>query len=103
VAHRRLDPFGTDMSTPATKVSGVVELGAALVQTAIEGCQAEHVLEPCNLERSIAVDTAGVSAIDFQITPAQRDGLVRAGRSAARTFLASWDYPGWVSRCGPTG
>ncbi len=62
------------------RVRGAVPLGISLVQTAIEACQAEHVLEPCNVARSVAVDTGAVSAIDFDITDAQRAALDRAGR-----------------------
>jgi hypothetical protein len=52
---------------------GPVELGAASVEAAIEGCQAEHVLAPCNVSRTVAVDTSPVSAVDFDIDDATRD------------------------------
>lgn len=80
-------------------VKGPVELGAALVETAIEGCQAEHVLDPCNIARSVAVDASEVSAVDFDIEPAQRDRLIAKGRSTAERFLADWDYATWQATC----
>jgi NTE family protein len=82
-------------------VRGPVELGAALVETAIEACQAQHVLEDCNRARSIAVDTSGVRAVDFDIDPARRDRLIEDGRAAAQRFLATWDYAGWLATCRP--
>ena len=80
---------------------GPVDLGVAVVQTAIEGCQAEHVLEPCNVRRSVAVDTADVGALDFDITPVRRRALTAAGRTAATAFLATWDYDDWLTDCRP--
>jgi NTE family protein len=82
-------------------VRGPVELGAALVETAIEACQAEHVLDECNVARSVAVDTSSVSAVDFGIGPAQRDRLIEEGRATAQQFLGSWDYQAWLARCRP--
>jgi NTE family protein len=99
----RLDAFGSDVPEgDAERVRGPVDLGVAVVETAIEGCQAEHVLEPCNVSRSVAVDTASVSALDFDITPAQRRALDRAGRTAASAFLETWDYSSWMTTCRPT-
>jgi NTE family protein len=82
-------------------VTGPVRLGAALVETAIEACQADHVLDPCNVARTVAVDTVGVSAVDFDIDAEQRDRLFEAGRSTAERFLARWDYPAWLADCLP--
>jgi NTE family protein len=82
-------------------VHGPVELGAALVETAIEACQAEHVLDGCNVARSVAVDTSGVSAVDFGIDPVRRDRLIESGRRAARAFLDRWDFADWLATCRP--
>jgi NTE family protein len=82
-------------------VRGPIDLGVAVVQTAIEGCQAEHVLEPCNVRRSVAVDTADVGTLDFDITPARRRALTDAGRTAATAFLETWDYDAWQADCRP--
>jgi NTE family protein len=99
----RLDSFGSDVPEgQAEKVRGPIPLGVAVVETAIEGCQAEHVLEPCNVARSVAVDTAAVGSLDFDITPAQRRVLQENGRTAATEFLATWDYDTWLSQCRPT-
>lgn len=82
-------------------VKGPIELGAALVETAIEGCQAEHVLKPCNVARSVEVDTSPVSAVDFGIDAAERERLIRVGRVTAERFLLTWDYQAWLAACGP--
>jgi NTE family protein len=82
-------------------VEGAIPLGAALVQTAIEGCQAEHVLHPCNVARSVAVDTTEVSPVDFDIDPVRRDRLIEEGRRTAEEFLETWDYDDWRAACRP--
>jgi NTE family protein len=86
---------------PLERVRGAVPLGAALLETAIEGCQAEHVEEPCNLARSITVDTSFVGVVEFDVDEARRERLLREGRSSAERFLKTWDYPSWLSECGP--
>lgn len=104
----RWPTIGIRLSSPdptpedrAERVKGPVELGAALVETAIEGCQAEHVGQPCNLARTVAVDTSPTSAVDFGIDHAERDRLIEAGRSTAQRFLAAWDFDAWLADCGP--
>jgi NTE family protein len=99
----RLDALGTEVPPgTADKVSGPVALGVAVVQTAIEGCQAEHVLEPCNVARSVQVETSAIDALDFDITTAERRALEEEGRSASEAFLSGWDYQSWLAQCRPT-
>jgi NTE family protein len=69
------------------------------VETAIEACQAEHVLDPCNIARSVYVDTGGTSAVDFDLSEAQQEALLQAGMTAAREFLARWDFDSWRGTC----
>jgi NTE family protein len=83
-------------------VRGPVEMSVALVETAIEACQAEHVLDPCNVARSVYVDTSHLGALDFDVSEGERRALLRAGRSAAEEFLSDWDFDRWRRRCRPT-
>ena len=95
----RLDALGIGAEPAPRPVTGPVRTGIALVETAIEACQAEHVLDPCNVARSVYVDTAGVSAVDFDLGEAQQEALLAAGREAAAEFLAGWDFEAWLGRC----
>jgi NTE family protein len=95
----RLDALGIDEVVTPRPVRGPVRTGIALVETAIEASQAEHVLDPCNVSRSVYVDTGGVSAIDFGLDDAQQEQLLRAGEEAARAFLATWDFQDWLRSC----
>jgi NTE family protein len=98
----RLSSLEPTTQVPAPRpVKGPVQLGAALVETAIEGCQAEHVTDPCNVARSVAVDTGAVSPVDFDLDEAERERLIEAGRTTAASFLAGWDYQAWLASCRP--
>lgn len=97
----RLDALGIsgDSETPPEPVTDPVRMGVALVETAIEACQAEHVLDPCNVARSVFVDTGGLSAIDFDLTEAEQEKLIGAGVTAVEDFLAGWDFDTWLADC----
>lgn len=89
---------GSEVAVPRP-VDRPVEMGLALVETAIEACQAEHVLDPCNVARSVYVDTAEVSAIDFDLSAGEQEALLAAGVEAAERFLETWDFGDWVATC----
>ncbi|HET7387266.1 MAG TPA: patatin-like phospholipase family protein [Nocardioidaceae bacterium] len=95
-----LDALGIgDPAGPVSPVDGPVRMGVALIETALEAGQAEHVLDPCNLARSINVDTGTISGTDFDLSAAQRDALLAAGADAADAFLSTWDFDRWRARC----
>lgn len=97
----RLDALGIGNEPPAQPVRNVVSMGIALVETAIEANQAEHVLDPCNIARSVYVDTRGTGAVDFSITQEEQRRLIDLGHDATAAFLEHWDYPAWLRRCRP--
>lgn len=100
----RLDALHLDrQGRPVNAVHGPVRLGVALIETSIEGDQAEHVLEPCNIARSIYVDTDAVGSFDFDLTSAQQDLLLAHGHESAVKFLAGWDYDRWLRQCRGVG
>lgn len=68
-------------------VEGTVALGIAMVETAIEGNQAEHLLSLRNQARSIRIPSNGIGALDFKLTAAQRSELFERGYQAAQEFL----------------
>ncbi len=96
----RLDALGLQhQSAQVEPVLDPVSMGLALIETAIEGCQAEHVLDPCNQARSVYVDTTGLEAFDFDLDEARQDLLLERGRAAAEAFLGQWDYGRWLAHC----
>jgi NTE family protein len=101
----RLDALRTGAGVPeptVEPVQGPVAMGAALVETAIEACQAEHVLKPCNIARSVFIETGGIGPLDFDVTEPQKRALLAGGRKAAEEFLARWDFGDWRRRCRPS-
>jgi NTE family protein len=92
----RLDALQLPPDREVSRVRGPVAMGVAVVATAIEACQAEHVLRPENVARSITVTTDEVSPIDFDLSRAQQRRLREAGASAASEFLARWDWQAWL-------
>lgn len=84
----RLDSLGLDSEPERLHpVEGTVGLGIAVVETAIEGNQAEHLLSEHNQARSIRVSTDGFSSFDFSLTQPQRNKLFRYGYESARAFV----------------
>lgn len=95
----RLSSRSGDRQPAPKPVDGPVSLALSLVETAIEACQAVHISDPCNVGRSIFVDTSEVASTDFGVTPEQQEELLAAGRAAGEAFLESWDYPRWLEDC----
>lgn len=95
----RLNALGTGDAGALKPVQGPVPMGLALIETSIEACQAEHVLDPCNIARSVYVDTGTIDAVDFSLTEEQQERLLAAGAEAAQRFLVDWDYSGWLAEC----
>lgn len=86
----RLDALGIDRQPERLKpVEGTVDLGIAVIETAIEGNQAEHLMSERNRERSIRVPSDGIGSFDFNLTEAQRTALFENGYAAAKDYLAS--------------
>jgi len=46
-------------------------------------------------DRTVFVDTTGISATDFTLDSTKRDQLFDNGREAATKFLNTWDWEQW--------
>ncbi len=99
----RWPTFGIKLSSRPPKggvtgrrVSGAVGLTAALISTMSGFYDRMHVDDQDVCARTIFVDTAGISATDFDLTTAQRDLLFSNGQEAARAFLATWDFAEYI-------
>lgn len=99
----RLNALGLGEPARVEPVQHPVPIGISIVETSIEACQAEHVLAPCNIARSVNVDTSAIPSFDFSVTRAQQEELVGHGRRAAERFLGHWDFEAWLRRCRGVG
>lgn len=66
---------------------GITSYGAAVIN--LLTLQAERAdVSPSYIKNSICIDTRGVSALDFEISPTTRQSLELAGESAVRSFFS---------------
>ncbi|MGH3494370.1 MAG: patatin-like phospholipase family protein [Sciscionella sp.] len=70
-------------------------IAIALIETMLEGWDNRHIDNPSAIARTMFADTGAISGLDFDLTTEQRTQLIDAGRQAARTFLATWDFDRW--------
>ena len=78
-------------------ISGPISELAALFFTAIEAHDAYY-LSNDKFVRTIMIDTLDVGTTDFNLTPDQKEALYRSGVSAAKTFLAHWDFQKYIAQ-----
>jgi NTE family protein len=86
--------------TPAEQLGPVtspVEFGRALVDTMMEAHDRLYV-EQADYARTIPIPTQGVKTTEFRIPAAQARDLFDSGHAAATEFLASWDFPRYITR-----
>lgn len=91
----RWPTFGLRLSEPNSRrqhdINGPISLFTALFSTMMEAHDARAIKESSAV-RTIRIDTLGVSTVDFDITPEQREELYQSGYNAARRFFAAWDF-----------
>lgn len=104
-ADPRWPTFGVRLTTrpptpPVTRsIDGPVDIALAALDTLLTDQGNAYLDDPCTVERTVFVPTAGVSVVDFDLDPATAERLYAAGRTAAQEFLAGWDFAGHVRRC----
>jgi NTE family protein len=74
------------------RLRGLLALTKALVSTMVEAHDRMSLDDPAVLDRTVFVDTDGVSATDFDLDANRRDILFANGRQAAERFLVGWDF-----------
>ena len=100
----RWPTFGVRLSEDDDRVRPVrdpLTLLVRLVETLVLAGDRRRTDDPCVRARSVYVDTAGTSLVDFDLPPERRDALVERGREAARAFLAGWDHDRYLARGRP--
>jgi len=54
-------------------------------------------LEKAEYARTIPIPTLGVGTTEFDLSRVRAEALYESGREAAETFLATWDFAGYVA------
>ena len=80
-----------------------LHLGKALVETMTNAHDQRYVDQESVASRTVFVDTTGVKATDFTISPETKMGLFDSGLRAAGRFLDGWDYGRWTATFGVPG
>ncbi|HET9851727.1 MAG TPA: patatin-like phospholipase family protein [Candidatus Limnocylindrales bacterium] len=79
-------------------VDSTVDLARSMLATMTSFHDQMHIDDPGVVARTIFIDTFGVKATDFDLTPATADRLFESGRAAARSFLETWDFEAYARR-----
>ncbi|OYO06752.1 hypothetical protein CGZ95_00235 [Enemella evansiae] len=80
---------------PVEPVNNALDIGIAVVDTAMTGADARHIDDPDTIARTIFVDAGSVRPTDFSISPERQYELIQRGRDATEKWLGD--------RAGPRG
>jgi NTE family protein len=73
-------------------IHGPLSLTFGMLATLLGWNDRCHIDDPAICDRTIFVDTFGISAVSFDLSAADQDRLYQSGRTAAEKFLAGWDF-----------
>lgn len=96
-------PRQTDPLVPVPGDAEVAPIGSdldfvkSMVQTMMEAHDRFYV-EQDNYARTIPIPSLGVGLTEFNIAPDRARALFESGRTAARSFLSTWDFGRYIAR-----
>lgn len=70
----------------------------SLLTTMLVGHDQTHLSQPWVYARAIAVESANVGVLDFDISRGRLEELYDNGYAAAQKFLSSWDWQAYLAR-----
>ncbi len=79
-------------------VRDTLSMTRAMIGTMASSHDQMHIDEPSVIDRTIFIDTFGVSSTDFNLDRATAENLYRNGRDATAKFLDAWDWDAYKSR-----
>jgi NTE family protein len=80
------------------QVDSTADLARSMLATMTSFHDQMHIDDPSVVARTIFIDTFGVKATDFDLTPATAERLFQSGRAAASAFLETWDFDDYIRR-----
>ena len=86
---------------PMIDLPGAPGLLEGLINTALLGHDQTYLSQPSVSARTIAVDSAGIGYLNFDITAEQRETLYANGYQGAQEFLSRWDWQAYLRRFHP--
>ena len=101
VAANQEDPLLPQHPAPAAREQGGMPSPIGYLRAIAETMMQAHdrfYVEQANYARTIPIPTCGVTTTQFDISPAQTNELFESGRTAAETFLKTWDFAAYVAK-----
>lgn len=83
------------VTTEETTIQGLFSFTRGLLVTMLDAHDRLHV-EKANAVRTIFINTLGVRATQFQMSPELRQQLFQSGEDSARRFLNTWNFEEYV-------
>jgi NTE family protein len=80
------------------KLDTTFDLAKSMLSTMNSFHDQMHVDDPGVVARTIFIDTLGVKSTDFGLQPETADQLYQNGRTAAESFLSTWDFDAYVEQ-----
>jgi NTE family protein len=75
---------------PRAGVDGLPSYAKSLFETLLDVQVIDLETNPPDLERSVLIDDLGISTIDFELTDAQKNALIRKGFECTCQYLSDW-------------
>src|SRR5262245_4135214 len=82
-------------------VRNLAGLSKALITTMANAHDRVYLDDPAVCARTVFVETFGVKATDFDLSPDQQRDLYEGGRVGAAGFLTGWDFAAYLARYRP--
>ena len=76
---------------------GLMALLSSMVHTMMEAHDRMY-LEKAQFARTIAIPTLGVGTTEFDLSQERAKALYESGRTAAETFLETWDFQAYIEQ-----
>jgi len=78
------------------RLEAVIDYFRSLVDTVLEAHDRLYI-EKADFARTIPIDTLGVRTTDFELSPERALELYESGRTAAKRFLETWSFEGYIA------
>lgn len=78
------------------RLEAVIDYFRSLVDTVLEAHDRLYI-EKADFARTIPIDTLGVRTTDFELSPEKALELYESGRTAAKRFLETWSFEGYIA------
>jgi NTE family protein len=97
----RLPSHNREMIPIAGRIplAGIRQL-EAVAATMIVGRDQTYLEQPCVAMRTMQVDTRDVGVVEYNVDEARKQQVFANGWNEADRFLAGWDWPNYLARCG---